>query len=655
MIFALLLGLGSNELKSQHKKDSLWAIWKNTTLLDTVRLNALDKLCGFQYSTMPDTIIAYTKLGYEFSKKINHKRGIAQALMIRAGAYSVKGDFEKSLLLYHKVLKLFQELHYENGINKCFLNMANCYYKLEDRNTAIKYYYEALNGFTNIRETRPALIIDTKECIGLTLGQLGVVYLETGSKDSALTLMNKSLAIYRETKNKERIIKILHKIGTVYYSNYEPDKAILYHQKAIKLCTDPVFLRELASSYSAMAMAYHSKRNYAVAKKNALKSLKINRQLKDSVSTGLTLNILSNIIHDMGDLKNALKLGRHSFELLKNEHTRPTSVNQAVILAMWYSENKELKKAEEMYDYYFKNRNIGYSNNPKDELFRSQVNYNFNKKQLIAKAELEKKLNNLRFETEQKDARKNLWLISSFFLLVIALLSAWFVYKNFKQKAIIATQKNNILKQQLLVSQMNPHFIFNSLTAIQNFIFKQETYSAGIYLKQFSVLIRMILDFSTKDVISLEDEYHFLVNYLELQKLRFDNKLNYELKIAPEIDKEMTFVPPMLAQPFIENAIEHGIFYKNGNGFLSIKISLDKNTLIYEIEDDGIGLEEAEKLKREVVTKHKSMAIKITKERINALNQENKSNVKIEIKDKHLSMPESTGVYVKFATPYLIL
>lgn len=671
-VILLLFILLSSSFKSQHKKDSLWAIWSDITKLDTVRLNALDKSCETYFSVMPDTVIAYTHLTYDFSKKINHKRGMMQALMFRAGTYLTKGDYEKSLAYYWQALALNREINYENGINKCFLGIGAIYNNLGDEKTAVKYYYAALKGFTKNKETRKAIALSNKECTAIVLTNLAVIYNSTGQADSALTLIKKAIDVYTKLNdetskhkiktfalhaalnNKMRMVKALNVMGTIYYSINSFDEAITCHKKAVALCNDPNLRRHLANSYTCLAQACLKKKNYAEAKDAAIKGLEINRSLKDSLSMGQTITILGMIAHDLGDLKTAIELGEESFNFQKNVPL-DVKANQAVIMAMWYSENKDLKKAEEMYDFYFKNRGAANSDKTKEELFRNQVKYDFEKKQLVAKAELEKKLNALRFEAKQKDTRKNIWLISTSFVLILCLLSAWFLYRNFKQKNTIAAQKNNILKQQLLVSQMNPHFIFNSLSAIQNFIFKQDSFNAGIYLNKFSVLVRMILDFSRKDLISLDEECNFLENYLELQKLRFDDKLNYELKIDPSLKRNAVMIPPMLAQPFIENAIEHGIFYKTGEGFLSIKITLKDNFLFYEIEDDGIGLKESLSLKDGSAQKHSSLAIHITRERIETMNIQNNTDFEIEIKDKGLFRKESSGVYVKFATPYLIL
>jgi sensor histidine kinase YesM len=129
----------------------------------------------------------------------------------------------------------------------------------------------------------------------------------------------------------------------------------------------------------------------------------------------------------------------------------------------------------------------------------------------------------------------------------------------FRQGRINAMHEKMLVEQRLFRSQMNPHFIFNSLASVQNFIVKQDDTKASIYLSRFSELVRSILNNSLQEQITLEEEISTIENYLALQKVRFSDQFDYELEVDETLDPESTFVPPMLTQPFIENAIEHGI------------------------------------------------------------------------------------------------
>jgi LytS/YehU family sensor histidine kinase len=274
---------------------------------------------------------------------------------------------------------------------------------------------------------------------------------------------------------------------------------------------------------------------------------------------------------------------------------------------------------------------------------------------LISQTENERILTALKAKNEKENLVKNIWLIVFAATLLLLGVSAYFLYKNVKQKSIITAQKNNLLKQKLLVSQMNPHFIFNSLNAIQNYIFKQDSLKAGTYLTQFSELIRMILDFSRKDYISIESELKLLNNYFELQQLRFEGKFDYVITVNDQIDQESTHIPPMLAQPFIENALEHGLFYKEGKGKVEVRLLLEDDQLVYEIEDNGVGIEETIKLKKKLNSSYESLGTVITRERMHTLTYEEKHKGEIQIIDKKKTDPNNTGVKVRFVVPFKIV
>lgn len=211
---------------------------------------------------------------------------------------------------------------------------------------------------------------------------------------------------------------------------------------------------------------------------------------------------------------------------------------------------------------------------------------------------------------------------------------------------------NSELNQKLLRLQMNPHFIFNSLFAIQNYIYSNQTHLAGNYLSDFAYLIRLILDNSRNESISLKKELETIELFLKLQKLRFEDKFDYSIEIDPQLKKDDYFIPPMLAQPFIENAIEHGLKKFDKKGSLNIKYKLIGNAIRFTVIDNGIGLTASRKQKNKLEEeKHESLAISICRKRLDILCKKNGSKVifKIsEIKNKDGSI---AGTKVAFNIP----
>lgn len=187
------------------------------------------------------------------------------------------------------------------------------------------------------------------------------------------------------------------------------------------------------------------------------------------------------------------------------------------------------------------------------------------------------------------------------------------------------------LKLMALRSVMNPHFIFNVLNSIQFFISKNDRLNAITYLTTFSKLIRSILTHSVDNKIKLTDEIDMLKNYVQLEMVRFEHKFNFILNVDPTVDAEAIEIPSLLIQPYVENAILHGLYNKQGAGTLKIDIYEENETIIFQIEDDGIGREAAMKLSKQNFPTHKSMGIHVTEERLQLINQ--KHNVAFEVQD----------------------
>ena len=181
-----------------------------------------------------------------------------------------------------------------------------------------------------------------------------------------------------------------------------------------------------------------------------------------------------------------------------------------------------------------------------------------------------------------------------------------------------------------LRSAMSPHFIFNVLNSIQFFIAKNDRLNAINYLSTFSKLIRSILTHSVNNKIKLADEIELLKNYVQLEMTRFENKFKFILNVDPEVDIDGIEIPSLLIQPYVENAILHGLYKKQEQGTLQIRINEHDGTLVFEIEDDGIGREAAIKLNTENFPSHKSMGIKLTEERLRLINEYHRAAFEIE-------------------------
>ena len=170
-------------------------------------------------------------------------------------------------------------------------------------------------------------------------------------------------------------------------------------------------------------------------------------------------------------------------------------------------------------------------------------------------------------------------------------------------------------------------------------------------MSKFAKLVRKILENSTHSRISLDDEIAFLKNYIEIESLRFDNKINFEIILDPEIDSDSIEIPSMLIQPYVENSIIHGLMNKNGKGKITIEFKAEKHILKCIITDNGIGREKAKEIKSHNETTHKSMGISITKNRLDVLNKSDEFIVTVTISDVYLEDKSIGGTQIEIIIP----
>jgi ligand-binding sensor domain-containing protein/two-component sensor histidine kinase len=211
---------------------------------------------------------------------------------------------------------------------------------------------------------------------------------------------------------------------------------------------------------------------------------------------------------------------------------------------------------------------------------------------------------------------------------------------------VITEKKLTELEMQALKAQINPHFVFNCLNSIKGFIFDRDYAQADKYLDKFADLMRSTIDNSDASIISLQNEISYLDNYLQLEKLRFEDKFNYKIDVAANIDKEAFFVPAMLLQPYVENAIRHGMrFLENKKGQININVNKENNFLVCEIDDNGIGREKAAELKSKMHVEYQSKGMSISRRRAELY------NIGQQVTDKKDENGNATGTIITVKIP----
>ncbi len=236
-----------------------------------------------------------------------------------------------------------------------------------------------------------------------------------------------------------------------------------------------------------------------------------------------------------------------------------------------------------------------------------------------------------------------IWGGGMFFLLVITF-GIILIHQKRKQQIF----RQNELEQKLLRSQMNPHFIFNSLGAIQHFMMKNDGRKASFYLSSFSSLMRSILKNSREELITLQEEKQTLENYLQLHKLRLGDKFTFNIKVSDNLDLDFTMLPPMLVQPFVENAVIHAIEKMEENGCITVSFGKENDQLVINVDDNGKGIENNPGVQNE---NHISYSLQIFKERVANLKKTFGTKIFYSIVNKGSELQQNTGTLVTVKLP----
>jgi tetratricopeptide (TPR) repeat protein len=555
---------------------------------------------------LPDSGMIFYQKSMEINRMLANYYDIACTEVEISKILTNQGNYPEAMELLYKALIHFEKTNNLEGMGDVYKGIGRVHYKLGNNDKSLNAFLKAYHLYEKI---------DQKSEMINTLFNIAVIYSTMNNYREAIIHVRKSIALQDQLGElaQEKEQELLNvSLGLMYSRKMQMDSAIPFFEKSIEIAIQSNNLVALGHRYLYLADAYNVKKQYKKALEYCRKALSTGRENNDLGVEQSAVDGLYKIYKNMGNYKSSLEMQELNMRLMDSLR------------------HKEDKK----------------------QIIEKQFKYEYEKRELIAKGNEEKKINELKLDAKLKDTRKNEWIMGLSFAFIILSAGSWFLYNHYRQKNVIHIQKNNLLKQQLLLTQMNPHFIFNFLNAIQNFIMKQDSMQAGIYLSQFAGMIRMILDFSRRDYISLESELSFLNHYMELQQLRMDHAFVYNFEIGEGIEPEMLLVPPMLAQPFLENAIEHGGFRRKKKGEIRISFYRQGELLVYVIEDNGIGLKASVEQKEQSEKQHESLATRITLERMETLYHDRMNECRVMIEDKKDADPAVSGVKVTCIIPY---
>lgn len=364
---------------------------------------------------------------------------------------------------------------------------------------------------------------------------------------------------------------------------------------------------------------------------------------------------MASVYHQIGlvylginDVFNAEKNILKSINIRNSIHERTRIYESYFALSNVYAKQGQKQKAYDFIKKYtdFLRRN-SFSIDSKKIEDLTQTNSREERERLIETQEekLQKELKEKEILQLQSDRQ----LLGISIVIALFFLSAISVFFVIRQRNTLQEQKESEMSQTLLRSQMNPHFIFNALAVIQSYIYENTPEKTSKFLVNFSKLIRLILENSPKEFITIDIEKEILTKYLTTQKLRFEDRFNFVLNIKEELLFKRALIPPMITQPFIENSIEHGQLHTIENGIIEITMKEKEGMLVIEIQDNGVGRTKAGKIKKNRT--HKSMAMEITRERIEILNKKYKGKGSMTVED--VNPHNKTGTRVTICLPMI--
>ncbi len=255
------------------------------------------------------------------------------------------------------------------------------------------------------------------------------------------------------------------------------------------------------------------------------------------------------------------------------------------------------------------------------------------------------------------------WQTWAFRLALAALVLAlvWYFYQQQIRTVRQRETEKNAVRQQLadlemkaLRAQMNPHFVFNALNSVQNFILKNDTREASRYLTKFARLMRLILENSESPLVPLAREIELLRYYTELEQLRFNHRFTFDFQVDSNLQPESISIPGMLIQPHIENAIWHGLMHKTSPGQLWVRFrKAGDNTIICEIEDNGVGRDRAAEIEKDRPKNHRSTGLANIQTRLEILNAQLANDIRLDFEDLHDAAGQASGTKVLVRMPVM--
>ena len=636
-----LLLICSSGIAQQQEIDSLLLLLKQHGKQDTTRLNLMEKISYAYYQVDPDKGLAMAEDELLLAKKLNDTKGLGWSYFNKGlNSYS-KDEYRDALEFFRTANNYFEKTGELAAMAKTNNSIANVYYYLSDFPKALELYYKNLQLYEKL---------DNKKGIAVTLGNIGLAYKNMGQDGSdiikAFEYQHKALAMYEQLQDPNGTANTLDHLGSLYDIAGKPDTAILFYERALKINTATGYTKGIAQNIANMGIAWNTRGNYPKAYEHSQKALGLHTKLSARKHMAISLANMGTAIlkaptwflQSQGisltdRYAHAIRLNQQSLAIAEEIEDVAGQSEMWENMGKIHEDRQDYKSALTAFRKQILLRDSIVNDEKKAEIERLELQYEFEKKEAALQAANEKKAAIAAAETSRQRFIKQSVMAGSATLVLAGLVSFIFYKKrrDAQQKQQEAELKAEIsdIEMKVMRLQMNPHFIFNTLNSISDFIAKNDARQADEYLSKFARVMRMTLENSEKKSIPLADDLAALEAYMQLEAKRLNGKFHYSISVAEDIDPENTMVPPMIFQPFVENSIWHGIAKKQGDGNIRITITRQGEMLHCLIDDDGIGRREATRTN----SANQSLGMKITKARLDMLNKVKKSKAAIELSD----------------------
>ena len=621
----ICLQLGSLQSQNTAEIDSIRHLLKNTSL-DSVKLNLYNALYPYlEVNTQPQLVRLCADSVMFLSQKLNNKEAfyqshyyygvlalvesdyasaidhfnqylehhtqkgdsvkVARGLFQASVVYNYLGDYDKSLSLLFRCRTIYRH-------EKDFFNVARILAITGAALFETKKYEEAIKSCKESYAIFDSLQVKTEKPSPLI--NLGNIYTQIGEFEKARHYYNKALILLKRTGHLSNEATVLANIAYLFDGRQLYDSAMVYHQKALALRKTLHSKDGLARSLIGVGLGYDRLQKYNLSKQYLFTALPITKEIRSKP-----------MILDIYDLLSSIYAKESDFGKAFEFHQLFKAVNDSILNESSIARINELQ--------------IKYESEKKDQ----QITL------LAQQKELQEQ------KTQRQAILKNAFIGGTILTALLAGLLWYTLRQRLKNQQVLAAKNEEIkevnfnrqltdLEMKALQAQINPHFIFNCMNSINQMIKNGNNQNASKYLTKFSKLIRSILENAEDAEVSLKDELAALKAYIQLEALRFKENIDYEVQIQDDLDLENTYLPSMVLQPFVENAILHGLRHKKdvANGKISIVINHEQDQLVCFIEDNGVGREKAFELQNKSILKRKSLGLKITEDRLRLLSKE---------------------------------